>query len=565
VSLRACGLFCLAVALGCAHPGAGARDLSVDALADEATSLVYSLEPCRATTDGRHEHDGELPDYSPAAVSAGVARWDAFLKKTEALSPSALSLDDQVDLEVLRGIANNARFERAERRSFQQNPMVYIQSAGDCVDSLMKRDFAPARERLRRVSERLGRIPALLAQGQANVVNPPQEFADIALREATGAIPFFKDSVARWAREAAGGDAALLEQFDAANQKAVAAVTAYEAWVKELRSKAHGSYALGTELFMKKLKYAEGIDLPLDQLLARGEAQLRKDREAFLATAQSIKPHKPPADAVKSLGMDHPKESELLDFVRSTLDKTRGFVVSHRLATIPSEVMPKVMETPPYLRAGNFASMDSPGAYETKTREAYYYVTPVEAAWTPAHKEEHLRGFNRPETEVVTIHEAFPGHFLQLLYNPTLPTKARRLADSNTNVEGWAHYSEQMMVDQGFGEGDPRVRLAQLSEALLRDCRYVASIKLHTKGMTVAQAQKLFEEQCFQLPSFAFEEARRGTYDAIYLYYTYGKLEIQELAKDYLLTKSGDLRAFHDAFVRQGALPVPLVRKLLLH
>jgi len=208
--------------------------------------------------------------------------------------------------------------------------------------------------------------------------------------------------------------------------------------------------------------------------------------------------------------------------------------------------------------------MDTPGAFETRATEAFYYVEPVEPDWDAKHKEEHLRLFNAPVVGMINVHEAFPGHYVQFVYSPRFPTKTRKLLSAGTNAEGWAHYAEQMMVDHGFGGGNPKVRLAQLSEALLRDCRYVVGIKLHTQGMTVEDGAKIFHDQCFQEPAVAYNEARRGTFNPTYLYYTLGKLEIQELAAEYMRKKNATLKQFHDAFITQGSLPIPLVRRILL-
>ena len=207
--------------------------------------------------------------------------------------------------------------------------------------------------------------------------------------------------------------------------------------------------------------------------------------------------------------------------------------------------------------------MDSPGPFEHVAKEAFFYVTPVEPGWDAARAEEHLRSFHAYELPILDVHEVWPGHYLQFLYASRFPTKTRKLVYAGTNVEGWAHYAEQMMVDEGFGGGDPKVRLAQLSDALLRDCRYVVGIKLHTQGMTVEQGTSVFVEKGFQEKANAYEEARRGTYDPTYLVYTLGKLMIQDLRQEYRAKKGGSLKDFHDAFVAQGGLPIPLVRKVL--
>jgi uncharacterized protein (DUF885 family) len=210
--------------------------------------------------------------------------------------------------------------------------------------------------------------------------------------------------------------------------------------------------------------------------------------------------------------------------------------------------------------------METPGPFETHATEAFYYVTPVEKDWDAKQKEEHLRLFNGPVMNIITIHEAFPGHYIQFLYAKQFPTKTRKLIACGTNAEGWAHNAEQMMVDEGYGDNDPKVRLAQLSEALLRDCRYVVGIKLHTQGMTVEEGKKIFIDKGFQQPAVGFEEARRGAYNPTYLYYTLGKLQILKLRSDYRQSKGKAFRLenFHNDFVRQGSIPIKFVRQILL-
>jgi uncharacterized protein (DUF885 family) len=267
---------------------------------------------------------------------------------------------------------------------------------------------------------------------------------------------------------------------------------------------------------------------------------------------------------VKSLSEDHPTAEDLIPSVRRSVEAARRYVIDHAIVSVPSEVRPKIEETPPYARSGSFASMDTPGPFEMSATEAFYYVTPVEKDWDAQHADEHLRLYNPPVVAMINVHEAYPGHYLQFLYAKRFPTKVRKVLACATNAEGWAHYCEQMMVDQGFGGGDLKIRLAQLQEALLRDCRYVVGIKLHTAGWTVEEGAKLFVEKAFQEPANAYEEARRGAYNPTYLCYTFGKLEIQKLRDEFRAKKGGTLRDFHDAFVVQGGLPLPLMRKVLL-
>jgi uncharacterized protein (DUF885 family) len=469
-----------------------------------------------------------------------------------------------VDADALEGEIRGFLLDQETLRGWERNPMGYAGLPGYAVDSLIKRDFAPAAERLRSLVAREKVIPAVYAAGKANLVNPPKEFTDLAIRMAKGSAGYFSGTVAQWAKEAAGSDAALWNDFSQTNARVVEATGDFADWLeKDLLPRSKGSYAIGAANFLAKMKHDDMVELPLPELLAKGEAQLAKDYAAFVETARKIDPSKTPAQVMKALSDEHPSETDLIAAVARSVESARRYLVEKDLVTIPSEVRPRVEETPPFARSGSFASMDTPGAFETKATEAFYYVTPVEKEWDAKHKEEHLRLYNPYVVSMIDVHEVWPGHYLQFLYAPRFPTKTRKLVFCGTNAEGWAHYAEQMMVDEGFGGGDPKYRLAQLQEALLRDCRYVVGIKLHTQGMTVEEGARVFVEKGFQEPANAYEESRRGAYNPTYLYYTLGKLLIQDLRDEYRSRTGASLKQFHDAFVAQGGLPIPLVRRIL--
>jgi hypothetical protein len=531
---------------------------------DDYFAARFRAYPSEGTAAGLHEYDRMLENPAAIVRSRGD-ELERMLGRLAALDPSRLSADEQIDARVLEGRIRAELLDLKALRVWQTNPMHYAFLPGGAIDALMKREFAPAAERLRHAIARMAAIPALYAAARENLANPPQEFTELALRVTRGSVGFFEGSVADWARSAAGGDAALSREFAAANTQAVAAVKEFADWLEsDLKPRSKGRYAIGAESFLAKLKYEEDVAIPLPQLLKRGEAQLEKDLAAFLATAQRIDPARSAALVMKSLSDDHPTADDLIPSVRRSVESARTFLVSNGLATIPSDVRPRIEETPPYARVGTFASLDSPGPFETKGAEAFYYVTPVEKSWDAKRAEEHLRLYNAPVVAMINVHEAYPGHFLQFLYAPRFPTKTRKLVACGTNAEGWAHYCEQMMVDEGFGGGEPKIRLAQLQEALLRDCRYITAIMIHTAGWTIEDGAKLFVEKGFQEPSNAYEEARRGAWNPTYLYYTLGKLQIQELRAEYLAKKPGaTVRQFHDAFVEQGGLPIGMLRSIL--
>ena len=533
-------------------------------LVDEYFEALLAFSPTTATAQGLHAHDDALEDLSGARIAARIGEVRGFVARLEALPAAGLTPDEAVDRAFLASQARAELFDLATVESWRRNPMSYARLPGEAVDSLMKRAFAPAPQRLRSVIARLGLVPTLYAAARANLENPAPEHTELAMRMAKGSIGFFESATRTWARSATT-DAALLAQFERANDAALAATRDFASWLeKDLKPRSHGVFALGKERYRELLRLQEMVETPLPELLAKGEAHLAQDRAAFIATAAKIAPGKKPAEVMQGLTREHPTAEDLIPSVARGLEAARRYATEHELVTFPSAQRPTVKETPPYARAAVFASMDTPGPFEVPGVDAYYYVTPVEPDWTAQHREEHLRMFNRYTTTMIDVHEAYPGHFLQFLYMPAVASKVRKLMYTTANVEGWAHYAEQMMIDQGFGDGDPKLRLAQLQEALLRDCRYVVAIKMHTRGMTVAEATRVFVEQGFQEEANGHEEAMRGTYDPMYLAYTMGKLQIQALRDEYLARTGRGLRAFHDAFVAQGGLPVAFIRKLIL-
>jgi len=535
---------------------------------DDYYKAQFAWDPGSATYAGIHDFDDKLPDLSHGAITTRIQRLRLFAARLEVIRKEAkLSDADAIDAEVLDAAINAERLELGTVMDWKRNPVVYVGKPAEAIDQLMKRSFAPPADRLKLIIGRLKMAPALIAAMKANVENPPKEFADLGLIVAKGSVEFFKGDLAVWAKEAAKGDAKLFEAFEAANKPVIEAFQDAVGFIeKEILPKAQGKYAIGAKAFIEKLAYEEMLDIPLEKLLAIGEANLKRDRELFIATAKKIDPKATPEAVLAKLTEDFPKPDDLVGATRSTIERTRKFLIDKKICTVPSEVRPTIAETPPFMRTGGFASMDTPGAYETKATEAFYYVTPPEKEWDALKKAEHMRQFNKTGLDVITIHEAYPGHYLQFLNAKQYPTKVRKLYTCGTNVEGWAHYTEQMIIEEGYGNGDPKYLLAQLSEALLRDCRYVVGIKLHTEGWTVEQGKKFFVEQGFQEPEVGFQEARRGTYNPTYLYYTLGKLQIYKFRDDYKKAKGKDfnLMQFHDDFVKQGGLPIKLIRKIML-
>jgi uncharacterized protein (DUF885 family) len=365
----------------------------------------------------------------------------------------------------------------------------------------------------------------------------------------------------------------LISQFNEANTKAIAAIEDYASYLeKEKLPKAHNNYAIGETNYKKMLLYGEGITMTPDEILEIGLRELKKEQASFDAAAKIINPDKSPIDVFHDVKKEHPTAESLIPDARKTLEAIRQFVVDKNIVTIPSEVRVKVEETPQYARSTSTASMDTPGPFEEKATEAYYYITPVDPKWTPQQQEDWLAYFNFYTTDVVSIHEAYPGHYTQFLHlNASDASRVQKIFGSYAFAEGWAHYTEQMLIDEGFSNNGDAVkaakyRMAQSGDALLRLCRLCVSINMHCKGMTVEEATQFFMDNWHEAEKPSSLEAMRGTHDPGYLYYTLGKLQILKLREDYK-QQEGDkfsLKHFHDQLLDNGMPPVSVLRELLL-
>ncbi|HYZ85603.1 MAG TPA: DUF885 family protein, partial [Bryobacteraceae bacterium] len=420
------------LSVACSHKEASAPEPAsnpaFNAFIDDHFKLYFAMYPTNGTAAGLHEYDRQIENFEASRIQARINEIKGLLSKLDGLRGQKLSESNTIDAQLIDSQLRSELQDLEVIQSWKTNPMVYVGLPGAAVDGLMKRNFAPAPERLGSITVRLKGVDPLLRNMRANVQNPPKEFTDLAMRMAKGSVGFFKSTLPDWAKGIEGVDESTRQQFAAANATAVKAFEDAARWLEhDLMPKSKGAYAIGATNYADKLKYDEMVEIPLPKLLEIGERNLEKDYRDFIETAKKIDPKKTPAQVMASLSNDHPTEDKLLDFAKQTLEGARQFLRDKKIIDLPSEIRPQVLETPPYARSGTFASMDTPGAYERKATEAFYYVTPPEADWTPKHKEEHLRLYNRPVLDVITIHEVYPGHYTQFLYAPRYPTKARKL------------------------------------------------------------------------------------------------------------------------------------------
>jgi uncharacterized protein (DUF885 family) len=536
-----------------------------DSRVDKYFDFYFSFRPTEGTSAGFHQYDGKLEDYSAAAVDKEVRGLKDFLSQFEAVDPSKLPADSAADRDWVISSIHSDLLELENIQMWRKDPDHYSGGVTNSIFVIMKRNYAPPEERLRSVIERERQIPKALEYARQNLKIAPKIYVEIALEQLPDETDFYRTDVPE--AFSSVKDAKLLAQFKSANQAVIDAFENYQKYLKgSLLPHANGDFRLGVENYRKKLLYDEMVDIPLDRLLAIGYEDLHRNQEALKRVAAQIDSTRSVEDVVRELQDQHPAPDQLLQAFRNTFSGLTQFIEEKKIITIPKSAPPVLEDTPPFMRATTEASMDTPGAYETKSREAFFNVTTPDPKWSPKRTEEWMKGFNNSEIPGVAIHEVYPGHFVQFLWISKNPSKVRKLIFSGTNAEGWAHYCEQMMLDEGYGNGDPKLRMGQLDDALLRDARYIVGIQMHTGNMSLDQARKFFVEQGFQTPAVADVETKRGSSDPTYLMYTLGKLQILKLRQDYreMHSKDFNLEKFHDKLMEQGGVPLKIIRKAML-
>jgi len=574
----AVALFVTALCLAGANSAARQiADAEYEAVADEYIKGYLAVRPLEGTALGLHEYDGKIFDHTRLALDAELSRLRRFDDRLAKFEPTKLSPRQSIDLRILQAAVKKELFEMQDMATFERNPMVYTRAAD--LNVYVQRNFAPLEDRVRSLTTIESQIPNILIAARTNLDEVlPKPYVELAIEMAKGASDFLKKSLP----PAVAGvkDEQVRIAFENANRKAAHAVNDYATWLeREKLSKASLNFALGEEKFRRLLAQTELVDLPPQKILEIGMAQLKAEQEAFVDAAQKIDPSKSPVEVFRQIQSEHPTPQNLIPGVSKDLDKIRKYVVNRHLVSIPSDVRPKVKETPQYERATSFASMDTPGPFEKRATEAYYYVTPTENDWPEKQKQEWLTAFNYYTSDITSIHEAYPGHYVQFLHlNESPASKVEKIFDSYAFTEGWAHYCEKMMLDEGYGsatnstpsEDDvkraAKYRMAQVDEALLRLCRLCVSIKMHTQNMSIDEATKFFKENCYYEEKPARQEAMRGTFDPGYLSYTLGKLEILKLRDDYKAQEGDEfsLEKFHNELLNHGMPPIRLLREIML-
>jgi uncharacterized protein (DUF885 family) len=528
----------------------------------------FTNQPSFAAQSGRHEFDGQLPDVSNHGIRREVARLHDLHDQLTAVDPKTLEPRERFDREYLLAIVDKDLFWMEKAKFPFNNPAWYIDKIDP--DMYLNRNYAPLDVRMKAYIKYARAIPKMAADIKANLQSPlPKTYVDLGIAQYGGLADHFSKNVT--ATFASVTDADLQKQLTEADTAAAAAMNDLKRYLEDARAKANDKFALGPDLYAQMVAQTERVDVPIDQIEAAGRADLDRNTAALKSECGAFAPKATLPQCIAKMSADKPKGGAV-EGARAQLVMLKDFIVKNNVVTIPSSDEALVAEAPPYNRS-NAAFIQVPGPYDHGVASVYN-IAPPDPKWSKAEQEAYIP--SEATLLSTSVHEVWPGHFLQFLHSNANPSKLEGLWVGYAYAEGWAHYCEEMMIERGLGKGDPEKHIGQLVDALLRDVRLLSSIGLHTHGMTVAQSEKMFREQAFQDPGNARQQAARGTYDPAYLNYTLGKLMIRKLRTDWVAKHAAAGAAapaaddqslwhdFHDQFLSYGGPPIPLLRKEML-
>ena len=539
-------------------------DTAFQELSQRLIKEHWDFYPTAGSRIGRHEYDGQLPDLSPSQNKRREEELRRGLSELRALGAIGLDETGRLSYRIMELFLRRELFIFNDLKPLENNPMRHTGYLN--VSGYIRRDYAPLEDRIRSATSAMKQAPDFLeVLDQALSDRISSHVVDMSVESYSGMARFYRVDLA----DAATGvtDPEIGTKFNQARETAAVALDSFVERLKSRGVSGPDGFAIGAELYSGMLATGEGLDAPLSRIAAIGQANLEDNLARIKELAQSIAPGRSVSEIVEEIGRNHPQAQQLIPETRGMLEDIRQSLIDFDVITVPSEDRCEVIETPTYMRYA-FAAMDSAGALETRATESFYYVTPVEDDWTDKQAEEWLSNFNYDTLKIISVHEVYPGHFVHHLHNHygrELPL-VNRVATAYSFTEGWAHYTEQMILETGYGEGQPKLLLTQLLEALVRNCRYMCSLRMHTEGMTLDEATKFFMENAYMAELPARREALRGTFDPGYLNYTLGKLMILKLRKDYQREQGGayNLKEFHDRLLSFGGPALPLLRPALL-
>ena len=526
--------------------------------------------PSIASGNGLHHHDDRLEDFSSAAIADEIAALKVYRATLDAFPDSALTPDERVDRRILEGVIDGWLLEQETLENWRRNPMLYASALSDGVHNLLTMENAPAPVRMRQLISKLAGVPALVAAAEANLTHPPRLFVARGIGMFRAAAAMLTDDVPLAFASEAGTP--LMDSLTRATTAAAQRVREFaDAFERDILPKADGDWRVGAAQVARRYRGEELIDLSLDSMVALGERELAVAQARFRAAARRLAPGADPLVTWRRVRRDHPRRGEVVAATQRIVDSLTRFVRDHGIADVPADEAVFVAPSQPF--SLGFASMHASPPLETVPVKSIYYITDADSADAPAMQDAWLERFNYFSLANTSAHEAMPGHWLHAVHMRETPGKVRRIwiglnpfPQPSSGQDGWAHYAEQLMVEQGFMGGDPRLALAQQSDALTRICRLLSGIRLHSGTWTLAQAQECFEKQAYVAAPAATREAERGTYDPTYGGYFLGKRGMITLRRDVQAAQGAafNLKDFHARIMRNGIAPLWAHRQLLL-
>jgi uncharacterized protein (DUF885 family) len=533
---------------------------------DDYLAYLYEVLPGQASLDGVHLHDDLLEDLSRSAIDAHIRALAGFSRRLHQIDAALLPPSERVEHPIVAADVESRMYDLEVVRNWDRNPQVYGDVLGTNLATQALFAYAPEAERARRVVSKLRQVPRLVQAARDNIKESAGIFVKVGLETWRGALKFVEADLPR--AFSTLDDLHILGDLADTSTEAAAAIKSYIEYLEtDLAPRSKASFRLGREKFEQKLKLEEGIGLSADRLLTIALRELGEVQEEFRSVAGRLN-GADPVETWRQAKESHPEAGQLIAAAQEQIRELGEFVQRQGLVSVPDGEPVVVAPSPEFYRWA-FASMWTPGPFESKPSRAYYYLTDVDRSWPAERQKEHLRDFNVPTLWNISIHEVFPGHFLQYQHLRAVDSKVRKstLFAPSSYVEGWAHYCEQMMMEAGFRRGDATVRLGQLAEALVRLVRFVVAIRLHCEDMSVEQGMRFFRDEAYLEEATARREAERGTFDPTYLVYSAGKLMMLKLRRDYkeLQGSKYSLRGFHDALLAQGSAPFWALRRILLN
>jgi len=557
---------CLALVGAQPYSQSAAFDRFVDSYLDE----FAKHHPSIAAGNGLHDHDELLDDFTVTGIQSEIATLKRERTTLQDFAPASLTPDQAVDRRILLGLVDAWLLEQETLANWRKNPMLYASALTDGIHNLMTVESDPAPVRMRRIISKLRQIPTLLAAARGNVSNPPELFVErgASMMHATSDM-LGKDLELAFAKDP---NTALRDSLRRAAGAAIPQIEAYATYLeRDILPKANGDFAIGGSNLSRRYLAEELIDTPLPTMVAIGERELARQQAEFKSVAQKIAPGLDAKGTWLAVRKNHPAMGGVVAATSKIVDSLTAFVISHNIATVPAGERVVVAPAPPFDLG--FASMHASPPLEKTSVKSVFYITDANPSMTKDQQDAWLERYNYASLSNTAAHEAMPGHWLHSTYMRRTPGKVRRIwiglnpfPQPSSGQDGWAHYAEQMVLDQGFANGDPKLRLAQISDALTRICRLLSGIKLHTKQWTLDDAQRCFENDAYVAAPAARREAERGAYDPTYGGYFLGKMGILKLRDDYQrkLGAKFNLREFHERFMTDGIAPIPAHRQLLL-